>query len=179
VDPQHLRAHPDPELRVEVGQRLVHQEDRRVADDRAAHRDPLPLPAGQVARLAAQQLGQAERSGGRADPAVPLRLGDAGVLQGEADVLVDGQVRVERVVLEDHGHVSPPGRDVVDHVAADADGARRDRLKAGDHAQRGGLAAAGRADEHHELPVGDVQGEPVDGGHAADVDLGEVLKLDG
>ena len=39
--------------------------------------------------------------------------------------------------------------------AVDRDGARGDRLQPGDHAQRRGLAAARRAEQHHELAVGD------------------------
>ena len=42
------------QLRVEVGQRLVHQERLRVAHDRPAHRHPLPLPARQRLGLAVE-----------------------------------------------------------------------------------------------------------------------------
>ena len=45
LEPADLRAHLDAELRVEVRERLVHQEGLRLADDRAAHRDALPLAA--------------------------------------------------------------------------------------------------------------------------------------
>ena len=37
-----------------------------------------------------------------------------------------------------------------------------DLLEAGDHAQQRGLAAAGRADEHHELAVADLERHLVD-----------------
>ena len=42
-----LSAHLVAELGVEVGQRLIHQEDLRVPDDGAADGDTLPLAAGQ------------------------------------------------------------------------------------------------------------------------------------
>ena len=73
-------------------------------------------------------------------------------------------MRVEGVVLEDHRDVAVFGGHVVDHPLADADLAVGDLLQAGDHAQRGRLAAAGRADQHHELLVPDVQVQVVDGG---------------
>jgi hypothetical protein len=45
VELRELRAHRHAELRVEVRQRLVHEEGGRLADDRAAHRDGLALAA--------------------------------------------------------------------------------------------------------------------------------------
>src|SRR5205807_1403385 len=44
------RPHRHAQLRVEVGQRLVHQEPLWLADDRAAHRHALLLAAGELAR---------------------------------------------------------------------------------------------------------------------------------
>ena len=54
----------------------------------------------------------------------------------------------------------------------------RDHLEPGDHAQRGGLAAARRADEDHELLVGDVEVELADGLGAVGVDLPHVVEDD-
>ena len=42
-----LGAGLNPQLGVEVGQRLVHAEHLRLAHDRPAHRDPLALAAGE------------------------------------------------------------------------------------------------------------------------------------
>ena len=83
-------------------------------------------------------------------------------LQREADVLRDGQVRVERVVLEHHRDVALLRRQEGDVALADQDRARVDLLEPGEHAQRGRLPGAGRTDEHHELAVRDVQVERVD-----------------
>ena len=44
------------QLRVEVGQRLVHQEDARLAHDGAADRDALHLAAGEAVRLAVEEV---------------------------------------------------------------------------------------------------------------------------
>ena len=48
-------------------------------------------------------------------------------------------------------------------LAVDADLARADRFEPGDHAQQRRLAAAGRADEHHELAVLDFEVDVLDG----------------
>ena len=50
------RAHADAQLRVEVRERLVEQERLRLAHDRAAHRDALALPAGELRGPAVEQV---------------------------------------------------------------------------------------------------------------------------
>ncbi len=55
-------------------------------------------------------------------------------------------------------------------VAVDIDLTRRDRLQPGDHPQQRGFPAAGRANEHHELAVFDIQVDAVD-----DFDRAEAL----
>ena len=86
-------------------------------------------------------------------------LGDA---QREGDVLRDRHVRVERIGLEDHGDPAL-GRRHLGHVdAADEDRAFGHHLEAGDHAQKRGLAAAGRAEQGAELAAVDRQVEILD-----------------
>ena len=77
-------------------------------------------------------------------------------------LLRDRHVRIERVVLEHHGDVAVARAHVVDDLAADLDLAVVGVLEAGDGAQQRALAAAGRADQHGELAVGDVE---VDAAH--------------
>jgi len=68
-------------------------------------------------------------------------------------------------------------RGVVDAPAADRDLAVGDRLEAGEHPQRRGLARAGGADQHHELAVGDREVERADGLDAAEA-LGHAVEGD-
>ena len=171
-------AHRDAELGVQVGQRLVHQEGLRLADDGPAHGDALALAAGQRGRLALEVLLQAEHLGDLADPALDLVLGGLALLEAEGQVLLHGHVRVERVVLEDHRDVAVLGRQVVHDPAADADGPGGDLLQAGDGAQGGGLAAARRPDQDHELTVGDLQAEAVHALGAARIYLVHLIKND-
>ena len=164
------RGHPEPllqaadlgphlhaQLRVEVRERLVHQERLRLANDRPSHRHPLALTAGERPGLALEERLQVEDPGRLLHPPVDLRLRQLLDPEAEGDVLVHVQVRVERVALKHHRDIPVARRHVVDDALADLDHARRDVLEAGDHAQRRRLPAAGRADEHHELAVGDVQ----------------------
>jgi hypothetical protein len=78
LDARDLGAHLHAQLRVEVRQRLVHQERLRVAHDRAAHRHALALAAGQVRRLALEVLLEVEDLAasptfGRSRPCRPWR----------------------------------------------------------------------------------------------------------
>ena len=54
MQPGDLDARVDAQRRVEIGERLVEEEDGRLADDRPADGDPLPLAARKVARLAGE-----------------------------------------------------------------------------------------------------------------------------
>ena len=71
------------QLRVQVRERLVHEEGGRLADDGAAHRDSLALAAGEGARLALQELLEPEHARGLLDPLLDLLLGHLLQLQAE------------------------------------------------------------------------------------------------
>ena len=157
----------DAQLGVEIGERLVHQEGLRLAHDRAPERHALPLAAGQGPRAAVEQMVDAEDLGGLAD--APLDLGGRlpRILRPKPMFLRTREMRVERVVLEDHGDVAVARREIGDVAPADEDLARRGRLQPGEDLEHRRLAAAGRADEHDELAVGDVEGEILEDGEAA------------
>src|SRR4029453_9757776 len=148
----------------------------RLTDDRAAHGHPLPLAAGERARLALQELLDAEGPGYLLDTTVdlaPLQLLET---QPESDVVVHGQVRVERVALEHHRDVAVARRNVIDDAIADQYDPFGDLLEAGDHSESSRLTAPGRSDKDHELAVGDLQVEPRDGTSAVRVDLGDIVE---
>jgi hypothetical protein len=134
-----------------------------VADDRTADGHALALAAGQLARLALEQLLDAEDLGGVLHALLDLGLGELAHLQAERHVVVHGHVRIERVVLEHHGDVAVLRRQVVDHAIADDDLAAGNLLEPGHHPERGRLAAAGGPDEHHEFLVADVEIHVLDG----------------
>ena len=152
------------QLGVEVRQRLVHEEHLRVADDGPAHGDALTLATRERLGLALEVVLQVEDLGGVLDALGDLGLVDARDLQGEAHVVGNGHVRIQRVVLEDHGDVAVLGGQVGDVAVADPDVADVDFFESGEHAQGRGLAAAGGTDQDEELTVRDVDVEPVDRG---------------
>ncbi len=151
-----LGTHGDAQLSVEVRQRLVEEEDLRVAHNGSAHGDALALAAGELARIASKELGQAENLRRLVDAFFDEALLGAPELQREAHVVGDRHVRIERVVLEHHGDVALFRRHVVDHALANHDVASGYLLQPGDHAKKRRLPAARRADENDEFAVGDI-----------------------
>ena len=161
-----LGTHLVAELGVQIGQRLVHEQDLGFAHDRAADGDALPLAAGECLRLAVEVLGDAEDVRGLRDALRDLLLGNLAQLERKRHVLRDRHMRIERVVLEYHRDVAVLRRNVVDERAVDVQLAARDLLETCDHAQGGGLAAAGRADENDKLLVLDGKIEVMHGEYA-------------
>ncbi len=133
----HLRS----QLRVEVGQRLVHQKHLRFPDERTPHRHPLTLTARKRPRLSQQQRVQLEQLCDTLDARSDLPLRYSVRAKGERQVVEDAHVRVERIVLEDHRHVPLARVERVDDLVADADLPFADLLEAGGHPQRRRLAA--------------------------------------
>ena len=166
-----LGAHLVAQLGVEVRKRLVHQKHLGITHHGSADGDTLPLSAGQGARLAHQVLRDAEHLGGLGDLLIHDVLRHLLQPQRERDIVVDGHVRIQRVVLEDHRDVSVLRLQIVHDLPVDLHGALGNFFEPRDHAERGALAAAGRADEHDELLILDIQVKVVYGDDIVIVNL--------
>ena len=146
---------------------------------RARDGDALLLAAGQLRRQSivhaferdqAQQLLAALRAG--------LGALHAPHAQRELDVLADGHVPEQRVVLEHEADAALPRRDVRDIVAVQGDAAVIDAGQPGDRAQQRALAAAARAEQHEELALADFQRNVVDDRRAL-IPFGDLIERDG
>ena len=170
VELDQLQPRLQAELRVEVGEGLVHQERLGLPHDRPRERDALPLPARQLAREALEEFLEREDPGGPLHGRLDLALGLLRDAEREGDVLVHRHVRVQRVVLEYHRDVPLHRIDEVDEPVADHDFAGGGILEAGDHAEDRALPAARRPEQHQKLAVLDLEGDVADG-----LDLAEAL----
>ena len=167
---------------VEVAEGLIEQEQPGLADDGPAQRDSLPLAAGERGWSAVQAGGQIEDLCGVPHPLVNFRLGIMPECQSEGHVLIGRHVRVERMVLEDHGNVAFLGRNRIHDLAVDSNSARGGLLQSGNQAQSGRLAAARGPDQHEQFLVFNDQAGVI---HGADIlasrareDLGQMLEDD-
>ena len=151
-------------LGIEVRQRLIEQKDVRLAHQGAGQRYPLPLTAGELARLAVEQMVDAEDRRGPLHlpllrrPVILLRF------EREGDVVGDGHMRVERVALEDHRDLAGAGGKPGHDPAADQDIAAGRRFEPADHPQQRRLAAPRGTEQDEELAIRAGQVDPVDGG---------------
>ncbi len=146
-----LLAQRDADLGVERRERLVEQEHLRLVGDGAGERDALLLAAGELVGVAVGEVRQLDQLQHLLDPRADLGGGLLRHLEAEADIVGHRHVGEQRIGLEHHADIALVGRQVGDVAPADADGAGGGLLEAGHHAQRRGLAAAGRAEEGDEL----------------------------
>ncbi len=77
----------------------------------------------------------------------------SGLLQSEAHIVAHGEMRIERIGLENHGDAAFGRRHIVDLGAVDENIARRRIFQSGDDTEQGRLSASRRADEDNELAV--------------------------
>lgn len=141
---------------VQIGKRLVEQQDLRTNDQTASQCHPLLLSAERRpgARLEGLEANEIERLH---DPGFNFRRANLAHAQPVGDVIEDIKVRKEAVGLEDRRCRSGVRRQKSDILAADADLAARRQLEAGNHSQHGGLATSGGPEQGDEFAAGNLQ----------------------
>lgn len=172
---------PDDEVGLDVEARggLVHEEEPRVVDE--PHREgeaplhPLGEAVGKVV-LPRKEIEGLQELLCPLVPSCPLHMVELG---GEDEVLPGGQVIVHIGGLVDDPHV-PPRLDGLpdDVVPEDPGGAACGERNSREDADGGGLAGAIRPQVPEGLPLGDREGDAVEGLDLA-VPLREALHLDG
>ena len=167
LDRLELDLHLLAELQVEGAQRLVEQEQLRPVHERAREGDPLALAAGELARLSRLEARQAHELERLRDPGLPLAPAHLPHHEPVPDVVADGHVRKEGVVLEDGVHVALVGRQARHVDAVQQHLALGRELEPGDHPQGRGLPGARRAEHGEELAVSDIEADSVDGDDVA------------
>ncbi len=151
--PRQLFAHFLAQLVVEIGQRLVEQDEVAVLHDGASDRCALLLPAGKLARPAPQHRRQAQQVGNLAHAPVDVAGFHPGDAQRRGDVVVDGEVRVVDELLIHHGHVALLHRNTGYIGAAKMDRAGGRLLDAGHELHQRRLAGERGAEEDVERPL--------------------------
>ena len=181
LDAADLGAHGHAQLGVQVGQRLVKKQHARLHHQRAGQGHALLLAAGELVGHAAFHAAHLHQVQHGLNPLLDLGLGNLPELEAVGHVVKHIVMREQRIALEHHGGVALVGGQLVDGLAAQVDFALVRALKAGHHAQRRRLSAAGGAQKRHEAARRNVQrhimhGVKILAGLGVLVDLGNVVK---
>jgi hypothetical protein len=157
LDHADLGPHFLAQAGIEVAERLIEQQQRRMNDEGARQRHALLLSARDLRWVAGLEAAEPDEVERLVDAAAHVPLRRLAHAQPERDVLEDGQMRKERVALEHECHVPRVHRQAR-HVAALQPHRPLVGLQdAGDGAQDGRLAAAGRPEQREEFAAADFQ----------------------
>ena len=153
--------------RVKRAGRLVGQQQARFVGQRARHRDPLALAAGELARQVVGAVGQADLVEQRERAAATLGVVHAGADQRDFDVRPGGQRLQQQMALEDEAHDLAAGAHgmalLPDGAPVDQDAARVGLLEAADQAQQRALARARAAGDRDRFAGRDLQRDAREG----------------
>ena len=148
-----------PHLHVQRAEGFVKEDDFRLGGERPRQRDALLLATGELCRVAPAHVGKLYHVEQLRDFFADARFcrSLAARLDGEAegDVVGDGEVFEECVVLEDEADVAFAHRHVGNVAAIEADLPAVGAFQPGDEAQQGGFAAAGGAEQRRHFAVFD------------------------
>ena len=154
-DAAHFFGEAFAQFDVEAGERLVQQQQARLRRERARQGNALLLAAGQLVREFALHAAKADQFQHVLHAPATLLFVAVMTVQAEANVGFDVQVRKQREVLEHHADAALLGGDAhagaVQQLAVEQDAAGMRLFEAGDGAQQGGLAAAGRTDQRAQF----------------------------
>ena len=162
MEPGQPEPHLCPRDGVQVGERLVQQEQSRLDHEGARQGDALPLPSGELGRAPALDAVEPHLGQRGLHLARHLVARLAADPEPERDVLEDGHVRPEGVVLEDDPDVALVRRHRIDELIVHEDPAGVGNDEPGQQPEQRRLAAA-RGPEHGvELAGPDGDGDVLD-----------------
>ncbi|MNT02284.1 hypothetical protein D3C72_1367750 [compost metagenome] len=162
LDLADLLAQAAADAGIQRRERLVQQQDPRPYHQSAGQRHPLALTAGELPRIAALEAGQLHQrqrllhAGRQLTPRLGLHL------EAEGDVVPHRHVGEERIALEHHADAPLLGRLPGDVLTGHPHLTAIHRSEPGQRPQQGGLAAAGGAEQGHQLPLADAEFDPLE-----------------
>jgi len=153
----HFSAHFDPQLGVEVGQRLVKQVNLRPPRQCPPHRHALLLTTRQLTRLAGQQVLDLQQLGNPCDFFFNRLRAHFADLETEGDVVAHVHGWIQRVGLKYHGDITVLGAHAADVGIVHQNRPATDGLKTGNAVHQGRLTAARRPHQNQKFAIVDFQ----------------------
>lgn len=165
-------------LRVESSEGLVEQQERWLGCKGPGESDALTLATRELARVAVPKTAELNEIEKLADRRLDFSMWSLLHTQTKGNVLADGHVSEERVMLEDEADLTLLHRGVGRNRTIQDDLSAVRLLEASDDAKNGALAASTRAQKRHELTAGDLERDVVDDKVCAE-SLADVADNDG
>ena len=178
MQPLQLRAHIVAPLGIELGQWLVEQQDLGVADQCTAKRHALLFAARQGVGLAVEPVRQPQHLRSLLHASFDLGGWRLLLAQRIGEIIVDGEVRIEREGLEHHRHAAVPDRRSCHVGAAEHEPAFVRHFETCNRPQRRGLANRAWTEDDKKTAFLDIECEPVKRADGA-VTFGQILRADG
>ena len=162
----HLVCQAFTQIHVQVGERLIQQQQLGLRCEGARQGHPLLLAPGEFMGKTACTAGEPHQAQDSLHPLLTSLAFPVG--QAEPDVVTDIQVGEQGVVLKHHADAALLGGHMqawlAHHLAIEPDTPTGHGLQTCHAAQQGGLATAGRSDEHAHFSGPQSQGDLVDRG---------------
>lgn len=157
-------AHLLPQRRIESRQRFIEKQHLGLQNQRTGYCDTLSLPAGDLIRQAGFFAGELHESEGMLDAFADFSFAQtAAPIEAESDVLGHSEMRKQGVTLKHCADIALIGRKAGNGLSGEKDLAAGGRFESGNQAQRGGFAAAGRADQAKELAAFHIERNAIHG----------------
>ena len=156
-------------LRIERAERLVKQQHAGLRRERPRQRDTLPLAARQLRGIAVLQRFEADQMQHLVDALANQLARRFAHLESIRDVLRDGHVPEQRVVLEDETNFAIARRLLGDVLAVADDGPGVGDFESRDDAQQRRLAGSRRSEQREQLAVRNVEADALERRKAAEL----------
>src|SRR5690349_14399455 len=151
---------------VERGERLVHEQQRRLRGERPGDGSAHLHAAGKLPGVGVAEIFQSYQREGPAHALhPPIASGRAPEVERQAYVLLDVRPREKRRALEDEGE-TPPTLVRRGRIGPEPDAALRGRRQPCDEPQQGALSAPGWPDDGREFAARDTERERLECAHA-------------
>lgn len=145
--------------RIERREGFIQQQHRLLAHQTAGQRRALPLTAGELAGQTFQQRINSHLSSYRRDLRLLLAVQFKAWVDAEADILSNGQMVKQVILLKQHRDRTLRRRRRVMRLAVNQQAAAGGWQKPGDQIQQGALSGAAGTEHRDALPARDVEGE--------------------
>jgi hypothetical protein len=157
-----LTSHMQPQLSIQIGEGLIHQENSRLTDNGSCQGNSLPLASRQLFWPSLQKRENPKQVCNLLDSTGDFSARHFANFKGVSDVLFDRHVWIERIALENHGHVPVLGRHLVNACVPNKNVTAGGFFEACQHSQGRGFSATGWPEQHQKLSGFNLQVQTID-----------------